>query len=74
MPRRNKRNLKHLPKELLVGTEVMIENTAQKERKGGSSKSYSGALISLLRSWGGGYISLEISKALFFKRNLISKD
>ena len=29
---------KHLPKELLVGTEVMIENTAQKERKGGKFK------------------------------------
>lgn len=26
---------KHTPEELPVGTEVMVENTAQKDRKGG---------------------------------------
>ena len=29
---------KHMPKELAVGTEVMVENTAQKQRKGGKFK------------------------------------
>ena len=51
---------KHLPGELLVGTEVMVENTRQKERKGGK-------LDELFK--GTYYIEESLGKGLYKLRN-----
>ncbi len=60
MLHRNTYDRKHLPEDLPVGMEVLMENTSQKERKGGKLED---AFI------GAYYINKAVGKGIYQLRN-----
>ena len=61
---------KHLPKELAPGTEILIENTAQKERKGGKlDKAFLGP-YTIHKSLGKGIYKVMNQKGVILKKKV----
>lgn len=59
---------KHLPEELSVGTEVMVENTAQKERKGGKLHELFRGTYSIAESLGKGLYKLRNQQGMVLQK------
>ena len=61
---------KHLPKELAPGTEILIENTAQKERKGGKLDDAFLGPYTIHKSLGKGIYKVMNQKGVILKKKV----